>query len=362
MALCCCSLPMPSEAFAPSLRSKQKPSTAIFYVNEGGPNNDKKTTLTMPVLGPWVEQPPLLPGSVMELKDVTELQYQSLAYADNKDLLATPVVALLDHYTPHSPDPGRYATLAAVLGYSETPNPVPPSYFMESIRGESQQRNIHLLGIGRGLVTNLCYESTKQDAMDEEGFLLECEIDGDPCENSVIVGNVQIVQDSIQTKSPVQAVTACAQLYSQVSHWHSERQKLIEQIQAEDELFQDFDGIGDLFSFSYEQISTPRSHLEQLENYGMGTSPFSSIQELTQTAMNALSPYYSPGLLATEDFYYQAGSWAALAALSCYVEPPHLAWAVRCTDTTERWMALEDWMHSHVKLLQQCVATPSNNR
>lgn len=324
----------------------------------------------MPLLGPWVEQAPLLPGSILELKDVTDMQYQSLQHAaDSSQHLAAPVVAVLDHYTHHTPDPGRYATLAAVLGYSETPSVVPPEYFMDSVRsgdGGGKRRNIHLLGIGRALLTNICYESTKQNAMDKDGFLLECEVDDDTnaCDNQVIVGTVHIVQDTLHTKAPVQAVTACAQLLTQVSHWHSERQRLIQQIQAEDEVFQDYDGIGDLFTFSYDQISTPRSHLEQLDNYGVGTSPsaLASIQELTQTALNALSPYYSPAFLNTEDFYYQVGSWAALAALQYYVEPPHLAWAVRCTDTTERLKALEDWMHSHVKLLQQCVATPSSNR
>jgi hypothetical protein len=378
-------------------------------VRRGG----RGTQLTMPVLGPWVEQPPLLPGCILELNDPTPMQYQSLQLAIDKQqeqqqqhlavALATPVVAILDQYTVHQPDPGRYATLAAVLGYTEkktkaaTGTPLLSSssaYFMDSIRSRPTrphqppprlERSVRLLGIGRALLTNMCYESTKQNAMDADGYLLECEVidhedaAGMACDNAVIVGTVQIVRDQLgssTTVAPVRAVAECAALLGQISYWHIERQRLVRQMAHEDTFYQDLDGIGSLFSFQQQQqhandnddyhldriSTTPRSHLEQLDNYGLGgsASAISSLPDLTHSAIQALAPFYSPDCLATEDFYYQVGSWAALAALQCYVQPPHLAWAVRCTDTTERLTTLEHWMQSHVRLLRQCVVATTN--
>jgi hypothetical protein len=165
-----------------------------------------------------------------------------------------------------------------------------------------------------------------------------------------------------------------------VAHWHNERQRLVRQITHEDAFYRDLDGIGSVFSFQHLQqqqaddndddyhihriSTTPRSHLEQLDNYGLGgsASAISSLQDLTHSAIQALAPFYSPDCLATEDFYYQVGSWTALAALQCYVQPPHLAWAVRCTDTTERLTTLEHWMHSHVQLLRQCVVADATTK
>ena len=104
-----------------------------------------------------------------------------------------------------------------------------------------------------------------------------------------------------------------------------------------------------------EKVDEPVSLVASLENYGMGysASSISSIPELTQAWMEQLAPYYSPTRQQSEEHYYEVLSFVALRSMDHYLEAPHFAWAVQCTNTIERLQVVHEWMTSHVHLLKE---------
>jgi len=104
-----------------------------------------------------------------------------------------------------------------------------------------------------------------------------------------------------------------------------------------------------------EKESEQVSLVASLENYGMGcsASSISSIPDLTQAWMDQLAPYYSPTRQQSEEHYYEVLSFVALRSMDHYLEAPHFAWAVQCTNTIERLQVVREWMTSHVQLLKE---------
>lgn len=76
--------------------------------------------------------------------------------------------------------------------------------------------------------------------------------------------------------------------------------------------------------------------------------------------MEKLQPYYSPTRENSEEYYYEVLSFVAIqAAKGDWLQPSHLAWAARCTNTAERLQHAYEWMWSHVLALRQEVAMAS---
>lgn len=274
--------------------------------SEQSQQQKKKTTVpTLPVMGPFLNQPPLLIGAEMILTAPTPLQWQSLEeafyrhqqhLAEDSGVSTAPLVAILDQTNDmnNKGAQGRYATIAAVVGVSSsnadticTDN---NSAFMESLAGASMVENakVRLVGVGRAVLKEFMYQvpsSVAEKAMDEEGHLLitehgerlvgdeDNEEDEGPVVN-IIMAQFALVSDMLhrQAVSPTHAVTNMGRLSNQVEWLHQDRRNLVAGIKAaksrlekaeslkrnvrrEDnhEELEDHDGLGLLFG---EAVST----------------------------------------------------------------------------------------------------------
>ena len=75
--------------------------------------------------------------------------------------------------------------------------------------------------------------------------------------------------------------------------------------------------------------------------------------------LDKLEPFYSPQLRATEEYYYEILSYAAVLALDKYLAKEDIAWALTCSNTLERLQQTYEWMCSHVLLLKEEAAQAS---
>ena len=96
-------------------------------------------------------------------------------------------------------------------------------------------------------------------------------------------------------------------------------------------------------------------------NFGMGASAssISTIVASTQAYLEKLAPFYSPARRDTEEHYYEVLSFVAVVALSDYVGPHDLGWALKSRNTSERLQQAYDWMWDHVRLLREDAQTLS---
>lgn len=150
-------------------------------------------------------------------------------------------------------------------------------------------------------------------------------------------------------------------LASQVHFLHEERKQLVGQLQAQrskllNEELEDHDGLGTLFANRETNDEKSRKMAADDRNFGLGTTAasVSTLMALTTSVNNAkLKPYYSPKRRISEEHYYELYSFVAVQALSRFVGPSHVAWAVRCSHTAERLRTVREWMRCHVASLQE---------
>lgn len=414
----------------------------LFYKNlpddeSVAPQNDEARKrrpghLSIPIMGPFVRSPPILPVGEEPTIAPTPMQWQALEECvlqhqqqyskkkgsnnNNNDsnvagVSAAPLVAILDDYTATAgtqQDRGaRYATLAAVVGVVEKKNKVTSSIdsddnesFMESLFATNDKNlEVRLMGVGRAVLTDFHYQvplALQQANMDEDGHLIlnpsrearsqrqlgmqvdeECLIPNDDdaddderheCDttDSIIMARFRLYQDmpTKATSSPVHALSQFSTWTSKINLLHEERKQLVAELQAVrtrqlDEELEDHDGLGDLFAskkeFRASRGTEERSPSTVLDNnFGLGTTAasVSTLASVTSSVQNKLKPYYSPKKHASEEHYYELYSFVAVQALSNFVGPSHVAWAVRCSDTAERLRVAHEWMRSHVESLK----------
>ena len=366
---------------------------------------------TVPVIGPLLQVPPLLIGSDLFLNPPTPIQWKTIeecveihSLARNNFNLTTavldaaPLVAVLDG----DQSEGCYATLAAIVGVTANKvslDTTDADSFRESLakirigatsgKAYSADSKIRLLGIGRAELTY--FEKIDTD------------------EGPVLMARMDLLQDEAQSgatakKSPVHGISEMATWAGRVGYIHQDRRKITKELQAANvrlqmasENWQDHDDIGELFfknqgnpnnnqhdkeecmgtkelqdkidsmlaTFVQTGQSRPLSEasarLLQLDNFGLGNSPASlaKLEPLTYVLMERLQPYYSPKLLAMEEFYYGVYSFVALTSLQSYLGRSDLTWALRSVDTVDRLKKVYGWMDNHRQLLREVAESKS---
>jgi len=177
---------------------------------QNGVGKGRPGHLSIPIMGPFLQAPPILPVGEERTIAPTPMQWQVLEecvlqhqqqYLKKKDnssntnnsnvagVSAAPLVAILDDYTATAgtqQDRGaRYATLVAVVGVvgkkkskeSLNIDTDDNESFMESLFAtcDSQDQEVRLMGIGRAILTDFHYQvplALQQANMDEEGHLI----------------------------------------------------------------------------------------------------------------------------------------------------------------------------------------------
>lgn len=101
----------------------------------------------------------------------------------------------------------------------------------------------------------------------------------------------------------------------------------------------------------------PRSHLEALENYGLGSSGVvSTIPDLTKEVMSLLEPYYSPAYRDREEYEAEIASFVVFKSLENIVTPQEVAEAlVMPSSATRRLEMGYDIMMRHRNELAEFV-------
>ena len=171
------------------------------------------------------------------------------------------------------------------------------------------------------------------------------------------------------TKNRVSSMHAITELYrsaNKVYRLHEERKKLMAGLRAgearlrlgkEREIdenclveFEDCDGLGMIggmmddpmgeeeeTSTPYPKDTTPRSRLEALDNYGLGSfGILSTIPDLTVQLMSHLEPYYSPNHREREEYEAEVASMIAFRTLEEYASPEEVAAALLAPSATQR--------------------------
>lgn len=358
---------------------------------------------------------PPTPMQFLALEEAIELQKVHLKTGDQAGIDSAPIVAILDEYTGETTKEGRYATIAAVVGVSSRPSQrledFDPWAYVESVRSMSTRSTsqgegrIRLVGIGRAQLKNFVYTvpAHVRTSMDEEGHILDEDDEDyiDPSPN-IVMAQFKLLHDGSQRSdsfqkscggrsahaSPVHALNEMGSLASKIHFMHEDRRKLVAGLKAakarlestEQELdeLEDHDGIGMLFAkkampqneYSQEvldqfmadfapkrnrKVSSRASPLLEMDNYGMGqsSSSISTIPHLTSAWVEKLTPYYSPSRITSEEFYYETLSFVSVLALDKFLQPNHLGWTLKCTNTIERMQQAYEWMFSHVQLLRE---------
>lgn len=102
---------------------------------------------------------------------------------------------------------------------------------------------------------------------------------------------------------------------------------------------QQFDSAQAGLSLEATGSSHGASYCLELDNFGLGTTSSAMVEldSMAHVLTNVLRPYYSPERLETEDFFYEAFSWAALHSLQLYLTPAEIVDAIfHSTRTSER--------------------------
>lgn len=360
-------------------------------------------------------------GAEMTLTHPTPMQWQTLQEAlvqhqkhiDNEgsetsaSISAAPLVALMDDYTSGHIKGGRYATIAAVVGMSQSEQNSASSD--EIVRNEQSlaEKKVRLVGVGRASLKNFFYRvAMDEQSMDEEGYI---ELDEeDDRHTQVVMANVRLLLDQdarnidAQRKghaaysSHVHAINAMANLANKISRVHEDRQKLVAGLQAAKARLQfsgareleDYDGLGMLMakieyvkemeatqplidqllndyskpletglttsSLSTAEAELRATNLADMENWGMGytSSLVTSIPQLTNAWVEKLSPYYSPTVRESEEHYYEVLSFVCMCSMEKFLDPRDMGWSLRCTNTIDRLEQAYYWMYGHARQLK----------
>jgi hypothetical protein len=324
---------------------------------------------------------------------------------------AAPLVAILDH---HQQQPstsnnqstrsgGSFAMLAAVVGVSTqrrssssststTIDTSDATSFRESLEVVSlnnkealysSESTVRLLCVGRAMLSNFFHRQEDDD------------------EGPILMASMKIVLDDDCSAAPmrsnVHAISKMAAMANRISFLHQDRQRLVRGIQAANarletvsQRWKDLDGLGKLYAndnaqqqqqqqqqqteestiqqpFMIEQLdqlrlgqSRPMSiaaiDLMNEENYGMGNTAtsMSGLGQMTEIMLSQMKPFYSPDLLASEEFYYSVYSFVALCSLQSVLDRSQIRWSLQhCTDTLARFERIYDWVLIHKQLLQE---------
>ncbi len=281
----------PSTGFQSIIATKPVPTRLQYQDDKHSEQSTQKpaTLPTLPVMGPFLNQPSLMIGAEMTLQTPTPLQWQSLeesfyrhqqhleADDDSSGISEAPLVAILDQTNDMSQpgSQGRYATIAAVVGVSTGSIDATDdnSAFMESIAGNRAMidtAKVRLVGVGRAVLKEFLYQVPTRLAqiMDEEGHWLTSSEDDDDDEPPVhvIVAQFSLINDILSNPavSPTHAVTKMGRLANQVEWLHQDRRNLVAGIKAakarlekaaDKKLleFEDHDGLGLLFGEAVQE-------------------------------------------------------------------------------------------------------------
>ena len=188
-------------------------------------------------------------------------------------------------------------------------------------------------------------------------------------------------------RSPVHALAEMSKIVNRVIYLHDDRRRLVQGLKAAEarlrarNVFEDHDGIGQVtaknddgdqeiieeFLTKYDHGDIPQSSLDtsaiaSMENYGLNYySAFSAIPQLTTVALQSFEPYYSPEVRQTEEYEMEISSFVAFRALDGFCSPQHLAWALQCTNTIERFNAAYSLMWRHKELLEKMAENTSQD-
>jgi hypothetical protein len=340
-------------------------------------------------------------GTIMNWKSKTASEIDGMV--PDKINLATiaksPLVAILNC------GGNEYATLAAIEGIATKKHGSIDTSDTESFRESlaslsspyySDSSKIRLMAIGRAKVSHLSTKFLIDDCF------IESHEHGEIMSKPLLVARMELLFDSNEngkeTSSPVHALNRLSTFAQRVRFLHESRQRIVRGLQAAQsklemamENWEDWDGIGSIKSrierpsspentasdalgdndqtyvlnqFLDEhssdknipsmptyslQISNRAAKCLELENYGLGTtsSAFVSLTSMTDVLMERLENYYSPTLLQSELFEYEAFSWCALQSLKSYLSSQEINEALyECTNTCAR---LEIAYHAMVK-------------
>lgn len=146
-------------------------------------NSNREKRHSVPVLGPFLNEPSLLVGSTLYIDKPTPQQWKSLetsvqlqqehkknatsgeGFNLTDGYQAAPIVAILDNGTSQSDD-GRFATLAAVVGISKSSNSrddESENHVVTSALAAPLKSKIRLVGIARARLRDLYYDNVQND-------------------------------------------------------------------------------------------------------------------------------------------------------------------------------------------------------
>lgn len=272
-----------------------------------GARSPETTTLSIPVLSPIPNQPPLMIGSDLVLDPPTPMQwlaieeavmqhYEKCQASDIANIDAAPIVAIMetDEIQERYARGGiKYATIAAVVGMSkpDKSNMIDlndASSFIESLQRIGKdtlpsERRIRLVGIGRSNLRDFSYRvptTVQIDMEDDEGYLKVSAYDENLQQRSenIITASFQMLRDgdyfspSFQSPeqpaygSPIHNLNRMSALANSIAHLHADRRKIVAGLQAAKARLQfagavddieDVDGLGAVFALKDSMLSDP---------------------------------------------------------------------------------------------------------
>jgi len=362
------------ELFASLSQSTQKHEITRQYTEKYSSQAEQRPILdpllvrqtkrpSVPVMGPFLMQSPLLVGDYYSIKDPTPLQWQTIHEAVlihkilGKDNIvhSSPIVAFIDEATTNISVPvpgddkrkGRYATIAAVLGVTQDLQEC-------NISQDSYPDNctLRLYGIGRAVITGyynrvpsaigsstsignkIIAEYQDPDDLEEDQTDTEQDSENYSYGAPIIMAEftllhdehnlTQQTHDSMAYGSPVATINKLSQLSNQISWMHETRRKLVNGIKAAQVRLTSARAA--LYEAKSEECTLANSYFDQNEGIDTcGDSSPSQInclqqdhdQDLTQNLANQITLRNGKTLSELENFglsYF--GAFSPLAAMT----------------------------------------------
>jgi len=287
---------------------------------------------------------------------------------------AAPIIAVIDEYSGaiSSSLPGRYATLAAVMGVRSTELDV-----MKLTRQDPFSSEVRLIGIGRALIHGFHYKTPSDRVKDEYEEEYEEDV-------PILMASFELLLDGNEIKgeegaearhvSPVHAVAELHRKTNSLTRLHDERRKTVAGLKAgrmrlaNRRKVQGQDAIASTLEEYPNTIPSrrplaPKSRFagitNERNNYGISTySIFSSIPDLSRYALQIFKPYFSQKYRSREEYIYEVSSFVALRCLEGLYSPHDLATSLLCINSKERLDFAYDLMlqhHYHLRELAEEV-------